>query len=98
MAVNIRKIFRTNCGPDAKMVGYQLRKPREGSNGYPLVCVGFSVGKRTFELDGVIHQGETPDERMTNAVLKIAAIAKNVTAITAAPDGAGAVRVDRLLS
>ena len=98
MAVNIRKVFKANCGPDAKMVGYQLRKPREGSSGYPLVCVAFSVGKRTFELDGVIHQGETPDERMTNAVLKIAAIANNVKAITAAPDGRGAVQVERVVS
>lgn len=98
MAVNIRKIFRANCGPDARFIASQMRKPREGSNGYPLVCVGFSIGKRKFELDGVIHQGGTSDERMTNAVLKIAAIAKNVTAITAAPDGSGSVNVERVLS
>lgn len=98
MAVNIRKVFRENCGPHARFVAYQMRKPREGSSGFPVVCIGFSVGKRKFELDGVIHHGESPDERLRNAVLKIAAIARNVKAIMAAPDGAGQVRVERALS
>lgn len=98
MSVNIRKLFKRHCGPDAKFIAFRMRQPREGSAGYPLICVGFSVGKRNFELDGVIHHGDTPDARMTNAVLKIAAIAKNVKAITAAPDGSGGVKVERQLS
>lgn len=101
MSINVRKIFRANCGPDAKFIAFRMRVPREGSAGYPLVCVGFSVGKRNFELDGVIHQGDSPDERMTNAVLKIASIAKNAKAITAMPDGGPgkpAPHIERLLS
>lgn len=97
MAVNIRKTFTRHCGPEARFIAYRMRKEREGSGGFPTVVIGFSVGKRKFELDGVIHVGNSPDQRLENAVIKIATIAKNVNQVLTSPDGAGAVKIERQL-
>lgn len=77
---------------------YQFAGEREGSGGFPVIVIWFSLGKRKFQLDGVIHSGETPDDRTRNAVIKIATIAKNLRATLNAPDGAGQLKIERLLS
>lgn len=96
MAVNIRKIFKKNCGPGARYLGSELKQRGE----YNTVLVTFEMVPegRKFNLDGVLHVGDTADEKLENAVLRIAAIAKNIRATMAAPDGAGGVHVERLLS
>jgi len=94
MAVNVRKLFKANCGPEASFVGFRLREREQ----HRTVVVAFKHDGRTFELDGVIHHGNTPDERLTNAVLRIAAIAKGIEQTLAQPDGTGKLKVERVLS
>lgn len=97
MAVNIRKIFKANCGSGAVYLGSALRR----RDVHETVAVQFEIipEGRKFDLDSVIHEGDTPDERLRNAVLKIAGIAKNIRATLAAPDGRNtAPHVERLLS
>ena len=99
MPVNIRKLFKANCGPGALYLGSELKQRGE----YNTVMVSFELKPegRKFQLDGVIHQGKTDDEQLTNAVLKIAGIAKNIRETLAKPDGGPgrpAVAVERLLS
>lgn len=95
--MNIRKLFKRNCGSGARYLGSELRQRGEHNT----VAVTFEIvpeGRR-FNLDGVLHEGDTPDEQMERAVVKIAGIAKNIRATLAAPDG-GPERphVERLLS
>ena len=94
MAVNVRKLFKANCGPGVSYIGVRFREREQ----YRTVVVAFKRGERTFELDGVIHDGNSPDERLANAVLRIAAIAKGLEQTLAQPDGAGRLKTDRILS
>lgn len=97
MSVNIRKLFKRNCGSGARYLGSELRQRGEHNT----VRVRFQIEPegRTFDLDGVLHDGDTPDEQMERAVIKIAGIAKNIRATLAAPDGGpGRPHVERLLS
>lgn len=83
--MNIRRIFKKNCGSGARYLGSELRQRGEHNT----VRVRFQIEPegRTFDLDGVLHEGDTPDEQMERAVVKIAGIAKNIRATLAAPDG-----------
>lgn len=95
MAIDVRRLFKANCGPDAKYLAHKFKLRGE----WNVVEVKFRIrGGRTFQLDGVIHQGETFDEQARNAVLKIAAIAKNIGAVLAQPEGAGSLKIERQLS
>lgn len=97
MAVNIRKLFKRHCGSGARYLGSQMQQRGE----YNTVLVSFEIVPegRKFNLDGVLHQGDTPDEQIEAAVVKIAGIAKNIRATLAAPDGGpGKPAVERLLS
>ncbi len=96
MAVNIRRIFKANCGSGARYISHELLQRGEHNT----VKVRFEMipERRFFDLDGVLHVGDTPDEQLEAAVLRIAAIAKNIRATLAAPDGAGSLKVERLLS
>lgn len=96
MSISIRKIFKANCGSGAVYLGSELRQRGEHNT----VAVQFELVPegRKFDLDSVLHDGETADEQMQNAVLKIAAIAKNVRETLAAPDGKSVIHIDRLLS
>lgn len=95
--MNIRRIFKKNCGSGARYLGSELSQRGEHNT----VAVTFEIvpeGRR-FNLDGVLHEGDTPDEQMECAVIKIAGIAKNIRATLAAPDGGpGRPHVERLLS
>jgi hypothetical protein len=99
MGVNIRRIFKKHCGRGALYLGSELQQRGEHNT----VMVTFEIVPEgwKFQLDGVLHCGETHDEQLTNAVLRIAEIAKNIRATLAAPDGGPgrpAVSVERLLS
>lgn len=87
MAVNIRRLFKKNCGSGARYISHELLQRGEHNT----VKVRFEMipEGRTFDLDGVLHVGATADEQLENAVLRIAGIAKNIRATMAAPDGAG---------
>lgn len=94
--VNVRRLFKKNCGSGARFINHELVQRGEHNT----VKVRFQMipESRTFDLDGVLHVGDTPDEQLENAVLRIAEIAKNIRATMAVPDGAGSPRVERLLS
>lgn len=99
MAVNIRKLFKRNCGPGAVYLGSHLDFRGE----YNTVIVQFEIipEGRKFQLDGVLHEGDTEDEMVERAVLKIARIAMNIRETLAAPDGGPgkpAPHIGRLLS
>jgi hypothetical protein len=74
MSVNIRRVFKKNCGPGAKFLSYALENRGE----HNVVRIRFFIvpEQRTFDLDGVIH-GET-DADLERAVLRIAYIAETV--------------------
>lgn len=95
--MNIRKIFKANCGSGARYVSSELMQRGEHNT----VKVRFEIipEGRTFDLDGVLHDGDTQDEQLERAVIKIAGIAKNIRTTLAAPDGGpGKPAVARLLS
>lgn len=95
--MNIRRLFKKNCGPGARYLGSELKQRGE----HNVVQVSFEIVPegRKFNLDGVLHEGDTADEQIERAVLKIAGIAKNIRATLAAPDGGpGRPAIDRLLS
>lgn len=95
MAVDVRRIFKTNCGPDAKYLAHEFKLRGE----HNVIEVKFRIrGGRTFQLDGVLHQGETDDEQARNAVLKIAGIAKNIRKVLEQPEGTGSLKIERQLS
>jgi len=94
MAVNIRKVFKANCGPEARYLGHIFRPRGE----YRTVVIAFKRGKRTFELDGVIHLGATENERIENAVIRIAGIAKGLKQVLDGRDGSGQLEITRQLS
>lgn len=96
MSVNVRRLFKANCGPGARYRRSEMRMRGE----YNTVMIAFEMFPegRKFELDGVLHVGDTDDEMLTNAVLRIALIAKNIREPLAAPDGANSVKVERVLS
>lgn len=95
--VNIRKMFKANCGSGARYLGSELRQ--RGEHNTVLVTFEIVPEGRKFNLDGVLHEGDTADEQLERAVVKIAGIAKNIRATLAAPDGGpGKPVVDRLLS
>lgn len=95
MAIDVRRLFKANCGPDAKYLAHEFKFRGE----WNVIEVKFRLrGGRTFQLDGVLHQGATDDEQAQNAVLKIAGIAKNIRAVLAQPDGSGSIKVERQLS
>lgn len=99
MPVNVRKLFKANCGSGAVYLASEFKMRGD----YNVVQVSFEIVPegRKFQLDGVLHEGETDDAMVENAVLKIAGIAKNIRATLAAPDGGSgrpAVAIDRLLS
>lgn len=92
-----RRIFKANCGSGARFVSSEL--VHRGDHNTVKVRFQMIPEGRTFDLDGVLHEGDTPDEQLERAVLKIARIAKNIRATLAAPDGgSGRPHVDRLLS
>lgn len=94
MAANIKKLFKANCGSGARYISHELLQRGEHNT----VKVRFKIVPegRTFDLDGVLHTGNTADEQLENAVLRIAGIAKNIRATMAAPDGVGNVSVKRI--
>lgn len=94
--VNIRKIFKANCGSGAKYVGSELQQ--RGEHNTVMVTFRLIPEDRKFNLDGVLRDGETADEQLENAVLKIAAIARNVRETLANPDGKSVLHVERQLS
>ena len=94
MAINIRGVFKTYSGRDIRF----LKAATATRGDMPVVIIWFRRGKRTFQLDGVIHQGATPDDQLRNAVIRIAGIAKNLTAVLEKPDGTGEIKVERTLS
>lgn len=87
--VNIRKLFKANCGPGARYVGSELKQ--RGEHNTVLVTFEMVPEGRKFNLDGVLHVGDTEYEQLQNAVLRIAGIAKNIRETMAAPDGAGSI-------
>ena len=89
--VNIRRLFKKNCGSGARYITSEL--VHRGEHNTVKVRFEMIPEGRFFDLDGVLHAGNTPDEQLENAVLRIAAIAKNIRATMAAPDGAGAVAI-----
>lgn len=93
---SIRAVFKKNCGDGIRYISSGIDMRGE----HHTVKVRFMMWPegRTFDLDGVLHVGDTPDEQLENAVLRIASIAKNIRATMAAPDGRGEVHVGRLLS
>lgn len=95
--VNIRRLFKKNCGSGARFLASQLQQ--RGEHNTVLVTFEIVSEGRRFNLDGVLHEGDTADEQLERAVLKIAGIAKNIRATLAAPDGGpGKPAVTRLLS
>lgn len=97
MAVNVRKIFKRHCGDGARYLGSELRF--RGEHNTVVVTFEMVPEGRKFNLDGVLHEGDTPDEQIERAVVKIAGLAKNIRATLAAPDGGpGRPAVERLLS
>lgn len=99
MPINIRKLFKANCGSGAVYLDSKFDQRGE----HNVVQISFEIipEGRKFQVDGVLHQGDTDDAMVENAVLKIAGIAKNIRATLAAPDGGPgrpAVAIDRLLS
>lgn len=94
--LNIRKLFKANCGPGAVYLGSELQQRGE----YNTVAVQFELVPegRKFNLDGILHEGETDDVQLENAVLKIAAIARNVRETLANPDGKSVLHAERQLS
>lgn len=97
MPINIRKLFKRHCGPGARYLGSELQM--RGEHNTVMVAFEMVPEGRKFKLDGVLHEGETADEQIERAVVKIAGIAKNIRATLAAPDGGpGRSSVERLLS
>lgn len=76
MPLNIRKVFKANCGPGARYLGSEIRQ-RGDEN---VVAVQFEMVPegRKFDLDDVLH-GDG-DEELEKAVLRIAQIALNIRA------------------
>jgi hypothetical protein len=72
--INIRALFKANCGPGAVYLGSELKQRGEWNT----VLVNFEIipEGRKFTLDGVIH-GPT-DEDMEKAVMRIAGIARDI--------------------
>lgn len=94
--MNIRKTFKANCGPGARYLSHELQQRGE----YNTVAIQFEMvpeGRR-FNLDGVIHEGETEDDQLRNAVLKIAGKTRHIRDILAAPDGRSALHIERQLN
>jgi len=73
--INIRKIFKANCGLGAVYLNSEMQQRGE----YNTVAVQFEMVPegRKFTLDGVIHEGDA-DAELERAVVKIATIAKNI--------------------
>ena len=73
--VNIRKLFKANCGLGARYLGSEMQQRGEHNT----ISVQFEMipEGRKFNLDGVIHDGD-PDAELERAVLKIVNIAKNI--------------------
>lgn len=76
--INIRALFKANCGPGARYLGSELKQRGE----WPTVWINFEIVPegRKFTLDGVIHG--PADEDLEKAVLRIANIARNVREYT----------------
>ena len=91
MSVNIKKIFKANCGPGARYFGSEMQQ--RGEHNTVMVTFDLVPEGRRFNLDGVLHEGETPDEQVRAAVLKIAAIARNIRQTLANPDGKSVLHV-----
>ncbi len=89
MAVNIRKTFKRACGRDVSFVSSRMDMRGE----HRVVVVRFARGGKVYDLDGVIHHGNTPDERLRNAVERIAGIASNLRSTLAGHDGAGQISI-----
>lgn len=87
--MNIRRLFKSNCGPGARYIGSELKQ--RGEHNTVLVTFEIVPEGRKFNLDGVLHEGDTRDEQVERAVVKIAGIAKNIRATLAAEDGAGSI-------
>lgn len=85
MPVNIRKLFKANCGPGAVYLGSELRQRGE----HNVVAIQFEMVPegRKFDMDGVLHEGDSGEAQIENAVLKIADKARRIRDVIAAPDG-----------
>lgn len=94
--LNIRKIFKANCGPGAVYLGSEMQQ--RGEHNTVMVTFELVPEGRKFQLDGILHQGDTDDMQLENAVLKIATIAKNIRETLANPDGKSVLHVERQLS
>ena len=94
--INVRRLFKTHCGRGAVYLASELRQRGD----YNTIAIQFEIVPegRKFDLDGVLHQGETDEQQLENAVIKIAGIARNIRATLANPDGKSVLHVDRLLS
>lgn len=94
--VNIRKIFKANCGPGAVYLSSELQQ--RGEHNTVMVCFEMVPEGRKFNLDGVLHEGDTADIQIENAVLKIAGKARHIREILANPDGQSVLHIERQLS
>jgi hypothetical protein len=96
MSVNVRQLFKANCGPGAVYLGSEVRQRGDHNT----IAIQFEIipEGRKFDLDGVLHQGDSHDAQLENAVLKIAGIARNIRETLANPDGKSVLHIDRLLS
>lgn len=84
--MNIRKLFKANCGPGARYLGHEMRQRGEHNT----VAIQFEMVPegRQFDLDWVVR-GDG-DEGLRVAVLKIAETAQNIREHVK-PDGRPAV-------
>ena len=94
--VNVRRLFKMHCGRGAVYLSSELRQRGEHNT----IAIKFEIVPegRKFDLDGVLHQGDTDEQQLENAVIKIAGIARNIRATLANPDGKSVLHIDRLLS
>lgn len=87
MSINVRRLFKENCGLGARYISSELEQ--RGDHNTVKVRFEMIPEGRFFDLDGVLHVGDTADEQLENAVLRIAGIAKDIRATMAAEDGVG---------
>lgn len=89
MPLNVRKLFKANCGAGAVYLGSEVRQRGE----HNVIAIQFEIvpeGRR-FDLDGVLHHGENEDQQMENAIIRIAGIARTIRETLAKPDGKSAL-------
>ncbi len=74
--LNIRQLFKANCGPGAVYLGSEISQ--RGEHNVVLLQFEMVPEGRKFSLDSVIHG--PGDAELEKTVLKIAQIARNIRA------------------